>query len=161
MLHKDKQLTRAVSHLLRDDIQHLLDKNQMSFEIHDSGITPSSYKSPPRAIFFLRQSKHYQPNDWVMQQKYDGGGYYTIVLKIDNELWNGSSMYHKYNGKIFIECKVYYGMSWNSRYKQTRSVVCGGIYSLLDAPDSTEIMAQKIVKSIEKMRSGHIIIDPH
>lgn len=169
MPHEDKELTRAVSHLLQEDLKKMCDQR---WEVIDGGLVPPvrgippvrGMKSVPRAIIYFRQINYIPPiNLVVMRHRYSGGEFFVLGLTIDDELNSAHEHLMKYDGHAHVKCLIRRGVSWDNRFSfsNTCTVVCNGVYGMIDTPDFSEHYAKKLVDTIDAHIKSGIHVEAH
>jgi hypothetical protein len=182
LTHKDKILTIAASRLLQEDLRGVIEDQRIKWRVRDCGITPPQPTSSPIATFFIvstiRRDYHFPGIDWVQSQKYAGGKYFRVDLTIELELkenhgssWNPSHVnadnpiFRKYLRAVHMKCRVGHGQSFDNRYTLSDSFrqksVCDGVYGLIDTPNATWEMANKIIAVMHAYSATQAEIDPH
>lgn len=163
MSHKDKELTLATSRLLQEDLRAIIARENVSWTVIDSGIVPPHFSKPPKAIFFIVDSRVRQYADWTMRQRYDGGKFFRIEMTIELEYVEEplQPWARKYARSPHMKCVMLRGDSYEHRYSSRGSSVCDGIYGLLDTPECTMHMAEKIRTAMNASMATQAQLKPH
>jgi|19_taG_2_1085344.scaffolds.fasta_scaffold00823_9 hypothetical protein len=154
-------MTLAVSRILQEDLKRIITREQASWRVVDSGIVPPYYQNPKAQIYIVDTSLRDQ-KDYTDRQKYAGGKYFRVDLQIRLSMEDDycALWQRKYQHANHIVCRILRGDSFAYRSGGLLTV-CEGVYSLLDTPDATPKLAEKIRIVMNSWMATQLKIDPH
>lgn len=130
----------------------------------DSGVVPAFGKSPPRSIFFIRHMKTKNYSDYTMRQKYAGGKFFRVDLEVHLGIEGNHHQLKpwalKYRYATHIKCQLLKGDAYDHRYGSRGTSVCTGIFGLLDIPEPSMPVAEKIEKAMNMSMATQAEVQP-
>lgn len=146
-----------MSRLVQEDLLKLIDDK---WDISDGGVTPGGQLSNPSATFFIVQS-----GGPVHRAK---GQFFRVELRIDSQI-DGLTIHNlpnrswikTYEREPHMVCLVKMGDSALSRWSSHGQEVCSGVFGLINTPDASQKMADKLRVVIDSFLATGAIIHPH
>jgi hypothetical protein len=113
------------------------------------------------------KTKNY--SDYVMRQRYAGGKFFRVELEVHLGIDESdyATLGHqfkpwasKYRYATHIKCKLLKGDAYEYRYGSRGNNVCSGLFGLLDIPEPSMPVAEKIIKAMNMNMATQAEVQP-
>jgi hypothetical protein len=128
-----------------------------NWRVVDGGVTQAVSDfgwGNPRASFFIRQLDYEMPVDWTLRMRAQSGGPYFKVFVRINTFFDDSSISGAvvdnefkriYDRQPHAVCTMFYGDFWGDRWSTRGKDVCVGVFGLINNPNVSEEIANKML----------------